>query len=749
MVFWEKRALLVCCGTLLALAGASSPALAQSSWFHLTSGALPTNIKPGTALSEIQEIDATPEFIAGGLAVGGNFAGLLTAGQESSAVQATLESVYGAGAIEVTGGPVGQHPLIVKSIGPAADRAVPAIEFFGENATLTVLQVGRPDGEIIVTAANLGDAPVNSAETPVTIADTLPADLEAVSIEAFAGAHTVGPGADGPVQCSLVGLTCTYSEGTLPAYSEIEVAIGVVARGAPSGEQDNAASVTGGGAPRAQISRPVEVSDQPTRFGIEDYEMVGEEEGGATDTQAGSHPFQLTTTLNMNEVVGPDGDPAAAGLVKDVHVKWPPGLIGDPTAVERCTLAQFLTLKEGSIRGGTLSRENACPAGSAVGVALSTIHLPGEDFGPGAYTFSDPVFNLEPEHGEPARFGFLLPGVPVYIDPQVRSGTDYGIDVNVNNISQEAAVLRSEVTIWGVPGDSRHNASRGNGCMGPSPAPGACTASAEENEHPAAFLSFPTSCPLNPATHEPQPPQSTITIDSWAAPSTPVGPSEPALMAALDGCNRLPFEPSISVKPDGTAASSPSGLSVDVHIPQAETLNATGLAVADPRNITVALPQGVALNPAGGDGLQACSEGLVGFTGFSEQLAPGSSTATFTPRLAGSVDALNAGEAAPLQPGANFCPNASKIGEVTIHTPVLPDPIVGSVYLASQNANPFGSLIAIYVVAEDPVSGVLIKLAGQVHLGESGQIVSTFENSPQAPFESAEFHFYGGERAPM
>src|SRR6202020_3678793 len=95
--------------------------------------------------------------------------------------------------------------------------------------------------------------------------------------------------------------------------------------------------------------------------------------------------------------------------------------------------------------------------------------------------------------------------------------------------------------------------------------------------------------------------------------------------------------------------------------------------------------------------LLACSNAEIGFTGANPQTG----TDEFTP-------------------SAPSCPEASKVATVKIDTPLLPNPLEGAVYLAApQNfsgplENPFGSLVALYLVAEDPVSGVVVKLPGKV-----------------------------------
>jgi hypothetical protein len=591
------------------------------------------------------------------------------------------------------------------------------------------------DGTITVGAVNVGDG---TTAGDITVTDTLPPGLTAQKVELLATPF-------GSADLNAILGTCTLTpsrvdchypgEFALPGLTtaeQIQLLITVkVAANAVSGESQ--LEVTGGGGGDAMHRMPVTVDSAPASFGIEGFSMVPENEGGTVDTTAGSHPFQLTTTVGLNQTDEPRIPPA---LPKTLRFDLPPGLIGNPSPLAQCTESDFTHFTS----NGT---SNFCAPDTAIGVA--TVYV----FTSSIESLTVPVFNLTPRPGEPARFGFVVVHAPVIIDTSVRTGQDYGVTATVHNITQLVGFLGSKLTLWGVPGDARHDNARGWPCiLGGRLAQGE-TCSPLGLNNPPAFLTLPTACD-GPLTF-------IARTDSWPTQSSPAGLSAPAVgyqtedglgtPAGMTGCDQLPFNPSIRVTPDGTAASAPTGLTVDVHIPQEQTLNSQGLAEASPKDITVSLPPGVAVNPSAGDGLQTCTESLAGFTGFGE--VDGASSAMFTPTLPGSNTAIEGGEGEPLQQGLNFCPDASKIGTVTIRTPLLPNPIEGAVYLATQNANPFGGLLALYLIAEDPGSGVVVKLAGETQITTTGQILATFRASPQAPFEDAELHFFGGERAPL
>jgi hypothetical protein len=758
MVATPLTVVVALCAVILSVA----PARAASPWWHITSQTRPTYIQPGKATDEVQEVRISSE--AGHYRISGADhctcaprSTVLSAGETPAEIQSELENeVYGVGNVSVgEGQPApGGKAYRITFIGELESqwvRMAEAVPVNGVTPHVTVSEVtrGRPDGVIVVNAVNLGDGYADPAIQPVTIADTLPAKLKAVGIEGRVSEVFGGDSAQAAdeLECSREQLACTFTGKRLPGaefqgsfptsvapYQQVQLRVAVRSTGAKTGAV-NEASITGGGAPPAAVRQPLTLNSAQTPFGVAGYEMRAEEEGGALDTRAGSHPFQLTTTLRLNETL--EGKPVA--LTKDLSFKLPPGLIGNPEPFARCTLAQ-------------LFKEDCSPQ-TVVGVVRVYIndHVPlFSNIEPGGGSVTDatpfilPLFNLEPETGEPARFAFYVEGVPVFLDTAVRTGGDYGVTVNVKNITQQAEFLGSEVTFWGVPGDPRHDSVRGENCL-IAAARKVVEASGEtvpkcaplEARTPPPLLSLPTSCtgPL----------QTSVEADSWLQPGVFQSYGVTEALPAMDSCNRLQFAPSIKVTPDGTAGSTPTGLNVDVHVPQELVLNPTGLAESNVRGITVALPEGVAINPAGGGGLEACSEGLVGFEGFRESsLEPGVDNSAFSSVLPGTPQS---GET--LEPGINFCASASKIGTVTIHTPLLPNALTGAVYLAAQEANPFGALVAMYIVAKDPVSGTVVKLPGVVHLSSSGQIVTTFENNPQLPFEDAELHFFGGERAPL
>ncbi len=512
----------------------------------------------------------------------------------------------------------------------------------------TDLKVGP--GQIVVTAANLGGADANGEREPIRIVDTLPAGLTATSIEAVASGR-VGVSL-GTVACSLETLSCTFTH-QLPSFAQIEVRIGVAVGASAASGETNEARVSGGEAPSASIGRAITVGEPPTPAGVQSYELTTEEPGGAPDIQAGSHPDQATLSLMLNQTA----QALPVALPKDLRFNLPAGLIGDFRQGERCSLERFLANPELECSG-------------SVGRAIVTLDEPGPV---GLETVSVPVYRLEPDQGEPARLGFMLPSrVPVLIDSAIRTGGDYGITLSADNISQVDSLLAMQLTI-GAQGSS--------------------------------LWEMPTSCT--------GPQSSTAEADFWILPGSFVSqPSESTL--ALDGCGRLPFDPSTTVVPDVQEAATPTGMTFEVHLPSATS--EAGISESDVREATFILPRGITLNPAGEEGLEECSP-----TQFA---------------LESSVQPM--------------CPGASRLATLEVATPLAPNPLMGALYVGAHSGDLFDSPIPLYLVVEEPTSGLLVKVAGGISRDPiTGQLVAAFANLPQLPFEELRLHLLGGERAPL
>jgi hypothetical protein len=591
------------------------------------------------------------------------------------------------------------------------------------------------EAQLIVTATNLGNTQVNgSPAQPITFTDQLPAGITAVKVDPKASRGV--PGSEGQFQplseCTTPPtsiVSCKFTK-PLPPYDRLVMRI-IVEDNEPQSNAQNLVAVNGGETQTATLQKPLAVGEQPTPFGVESYELRPEMLGGARDSTAGSHPYQLTTTVNLNQTLGhyskPSANeegtyPTAPRLPRNLRFTLPPGLVGNVRAVPQCSDLQFATITaEDTV--------NLCPADSAIGVAVVSGHDP-TPVGYEASNWAIPVFNLVPGDGEPARFGFEVEGVPVILRTAVPAGGDYAVQVTVNDVSQAVQILSSQVTLWGTPGDPSHDSARGWECLGDGFWYGGqphqpCPTTSESE--PKAFLTLPTSCASLP--------ESTVAGESWpsgeAQAAALVGQTSYRFPSELTGCESLQFDPSLAIAPESQSASTPTGLDVNVDMAQPGLLASEGHAESSLKETTVALPQGMALNPAAANGLLACAALQFGspFSGAAEERQTQNEA---------------------FSPGAAECPDAAKVGNVSIATPLLAKELTGSVYLAAEHTEPFTSPLVLYLVAEDKGSGIRVKLAGEVEPNPStGQITTRFKNSPQLPFNALHVHIFGGERASL
>lgn len=425
---------------------------------------------------------------------------------------------------------------------------------------------------------------------------------------------------------------------------------------------------------------------------------------GAVDPspQAGAHPFAQQVKFAFNTIhhdfpggpasqpSGPDPDPD--GDAKTIIVDLPAGFIGNTQAAPQCEQRDFPPL--------FFLGPGRCPTSTQVGVAsLDLGATSGYPYPPGY--FKVPIYNLVPPKGVVARFG-IVEVAAIVIDISVRTGSDYGVTATVRNLNEGPNIYSNTVTFWGVPAASSHDAERFRaGAFSPGDASGNPLPSGLP---PTPFLTNPSRCDV-PLT-------SRLRVASWDNPTNLLSYTSPPQI--FTGCDRLTLKASLNVTPTSAGAGEPTGIAADLDVDQPQAPDALG---APPiKKATVALPEGVSVSPSSADGLGACTPAQIG--------------------LGNDLDPT--------------CPDSSKVGTVKIDTPLLPDPVDGSVYLASPGPgnNPFGTLVALYVVAK--ASGVLVKLPGSVSLDPvTGRVHSTFDDLPQFPFSHLHFAFKGGPRAAL
>jgi hypothetical protein len=425
-------------------------------------------------------------------------------------------------------------------------------------------------------------------------------------------------------------------------------------------------------------------------------------EGGLPDLQAGSHPQALGIEVNL-EPEAP-GSPFSDGDLRDLEIELPAGLIENPAAVPQCTLAQFHTPRTSPFEA-SLSGES-CPDKTQIGtVAVRSSFGGGE-----TRTFG--LFNLDPPPGAPSEIGFNPYGSPVVFVPHVRQAEgEYGLTLAARNVPQLVDFSGFSLDLWGTPWSIAHNAQRGNCLNEAEPAFGwsKCSVGPPKLNPPTPYLSLPTSCegPLAFAA----------VADSWQAPGTRLSRSFAG--PVLEGCGELEFKPAPAIAATDPRASSPSGLDFDLEVDQGGLLDPARLAPSPVRGATVVLPEGMTINPSVGAGLGACDPG--GYEAETVSSAPGAG-----------------------------CPNASKIGDFTVRSPLFSEPLEGALFLATPFRNPFDSLLAVYLVAKDTERGILVKVAGKIEADPaSGQLTARFDRLPQLPYSKLEVHFREGQRSPL
>ncbi len=551
---------------------------------------------------------------------------------------------------------------------------------------------------------NVGDTATSG---PTTLTVKLPANITRSSVrEGGADFATVGGfpltwNCPGSVGDSTV--TCTTNNTILRHSNSSAIAVAVDVKGA-EGVRFATAKVEGGGAAKAASAiEPTPINAEPAGFGIVPESFIPdfyEADGLMPVREAGAHPTLLTTPFDFNSIdstasVNPF-QKIESGSIRDLVVDLPPGFIGNPTTVGECSPADFVLRK--------------CPANSQVGwvnarvIAIGSTPSPKKSF----ENIPQALFNISHPRGVITDLAFVIVGNPVHIKVSLDPANHYAITSRVPDINETAPPFNQKATLWGVPADHSHDSERCLTNEGPLGGTIDIRKECSTDATPKPFLTVPSQCEADNAfrLHH---------YDSWQN----TGDFGPEIDYTIPGkftdCEKPRFEPDVEIEPTGKQANAPTGL--DVHVKIAQNENPNALATPPVKRVTVRLPQGMSFSPSFADGLKSCT-----------------------------LAQMKLGTNEPIE-----CPDASRIGEVALSTPLLPKAAEGSMYLAAQDDNPFGSIFALLLAIHDTEErGALIKIPGRIDVDPvTGQITTVFDDTPQFPFDDMTLKFRSGPRAPL
>ena len=313
-------------------------------------------------------------------------------------------------------------------------------------------------------------------------------------------------------------------------------------------------------------------------YEVNEFTARSLDESGGDYTPAGGHPFEATTSFSLS-----------GGELKDVFTELPPGFLGNVGAFPRCP--------PGNIGGFFPS----CPPASVLGSVFLTRN--------GGVTGPFAIYNIVPEEGFPAEFGFNFGQAAVFIYPQLRPRTGgYGVTVQSIGVPK-IGITQVTASFYGTP-------SVRNGAGGPE----------------IPFLSNPVDCS---EAHQ----VTNIAANSWENPgpflpdgtfplgspdlSSPIWSTASFSGPPVTGCDdpqlTSQFKPAIEAKPEqgggAIQAEEPSGLHVALDFPQSNdptdphtVFDALTPQTPEMKTATVKFPAGMSVSPSSADGLGGCSD---------------------------------------------------------------------------------------------------------------------------------------------